>query len=201
MEIALGLPEEARRAAAELYWEAFERELTPVVGGPHAVDTIADGLHLDRVIGAWDGGELLGIAAVRDRSGPVLEWDARRLRRDFGPLRGLWRTVLSTMLDAKARPGELLLDSLAVSSAARGKGVGTKLLQATVDEARRRGLRRVRLEVVDTNPRARALYERFGFRWDRTERTPYLRKLMGFSSVDDLVLDVRADRANAPRPS
>ena len=41
----------------------------------------------------------------------------------------------------------------------------------------------VRLEVVDTNPRARALYEREGYVAVRTERTPYLRRAMGFGEV------------------
>ena len=47
--------------------------------------------------------------------------------------------------------------------AARGQGVGTALLKAIIAEGRRRGYAEVRLDVIDTNPRATALYERIGF--------------------------------------
>lgn len=44
----------------------------------------------------------------------------------------------------------------------RGRGVGTALLDALVQEARRRGLPALSLSVEDANP-ARRLYERAGF--------------------------------------
>ncbi|MEV5688969.1 hypothetical protein AB0L68_38320 [Streptomyces sp. NPDC052164] len=37
--------------------------------------------------------------------------------------------------------------------------------------------------MIDTSPRARALYERRGFTAVRTEHTPYLRGLLGFGAV------------------
>ncbi len=45
---------------------------------------------------------------------------------------------------------------------ARGKGIGTALLASLLDEARRRGIRRVSLSVEKHNPAAR-LYRRVGF--------------------------------------
>ncbi|MEU4501564.1 GNAT family N-acetyltransferase [Streptomyces sp. NPDC024089] len=54
------------------------------------------------------------------------------------------------------------------------------------------GCRRIRLDVIDVNPRARALYERHGFTAARTEHTPYLRGLMGFSAVTTMYRPVTA---------
>lgn len=45
----------------------------------------------------------------------------------------------------------------------RGEGVGAKLLEAIIHEARRRSLAEISLSVEDGNP-SRRLYERFGFR-------------------------------------
>ncbi|HET8794956.1 MAG TPA: GNAT family N-acetyltransferase, partial [Arthrobacter sp.] len=42
-------------------------------------------------------------------------------------------------------------------------GIGTRLLTMLIDAARERGMADVMLEVRSDNPRARALYERFGF--------------------------------------
>jgi GNAT superfamily N-acetyltransferase len=52
--------------------------------------------------------------------------------------------------------------SVGVVSEARGHGVGTRLLQALIDEGRRRALPGLSLSVECDNP-ARALYERLGF--------------------------------------
>ena len=55
------------------------------------------------------------------------------------------------------------LYSIAVAPQARGVGVGAALLAAVERGARRRGARRLRLEVRADNAGARALYERSGF--------------------------------------
>ena len=52
--------------------------------------------------------------------------------------------------------------SIGVAPGHRGRGVGTALLGAVLDQARARGLRAVSLSVEDGN-RARTLYERAGF--------------------------------------
>jgi GNAT superfamily N-acetyltransferase len=62
----------------------------------------------------------------------------------------------------RARP-VLNIHDLAVLPQHRGGGVGKSLLAAAEERARRRGCCRLTLEVQDDNPRARALYERFGF--------------------------------------
>lgn len=52
---------------------------------------------------------------------------------------------------------------LAVHADARGRGAGTSLLTAVEHGARELGCSYVTLEVDDSNPRARALYQRYGF--------------------------------------
>lgn len=56
------------------------------------------------------------------------------------------------------------LVSVWVDPRARGRGVAETLVRAVVDEAARRGLRRVLLDVGDHNVRAVRFYERLGFR-------------------------------------
>jgi ribosomal protein S18 acetylase RimI-like enzyme len=53
--------------------------------------------------------------------------------------------------------------SVWVAPFARGRGVGDAIMTAALDDARRRGFRRVVLEVGEHNPRAQALYARHGF--------------------------------------
>jgi len=53
--------------------------------------------------------------------------------------------------------------TLAVDPAHWGRGAGTALLTALLDEAGNRGCAEVLLEVREDNPRARQLYSRHGF--------------------------------------
>ena len=72
---------------------------------------------------------------------------------------------------------------IAVGETARGAGVGSALLAEILAIARRAGKRAVRLDVVDTNPRAKALYLRCGFVEEGRRRLDFLRPIFGFASV------------------
>jgi len=56
-----------------------------------------------------------------------------------------------------------LLVAMYVAPAARGNGIGERLVDAVVASARADGAHRVRLHVVETNPVAERLYSRCGF--------------------------------------
>jgi ribosomal protein S18 acetylase RimI-like enzyme len=56
------------------------------------------------------------------------------------------------------------LYSIAVSRGAAGRGIGSMLLHAAEDEARRRGVLRVHLEVRADNSTAIRFYEKAGYR-------------------------------------
>lgn len=60
--------------------------------------------------------------------------------------------------------GEIHITNVAVHPAHRRRGIGREMLAAVLDDAVRRSLSLVGLEVRPTNAEARALYESFGFR-------------------------------------
>lgn len=59
--------------------------------------------------------------------------------------------------------GEAYIQTIGVVPEAQGTGIGGRLLTALLEEAVRRGEEVVTLEVRADNPRAQAVYERFGF--------------------------------------
>ena len=97
---------------------------------------------------------------------------------------------LAPLLERATATARFLMDGLFEAPEARGMGVGTALLDAIVDEARRRGYDQVRLDVVDTNPRAKALYRHVGFKEIKTVKIGLLKHIFGFSASTTMVRDV-----------
>ncbi len=64
----------------------------------------------------------------------------------------------------------IYLQDLYVSEAARGAGVGRRLIEALAAEAGRQGAAYLRLAVDEANARAAAFYERLGFVESREDR-------------------------------
>ncbi|MCF1599201.1 GNAT family N-acetyltransferase [Streptomyces muensis] len=74
---------------------------------------------------------------------------------------GYVRLALATPLACNAHVRQI--QGFAVADEVRGRGVGRALIRAAVEEARRRGARRLTLRVLGHNTPARKLYESEGF--------------------------------------
>ncbi|WP_229753072.1 GNAT family N-acetyltransferase [Deinococcus aerophilus] len=100
-------------------------------------------------------GEALGVlVAYAGSDAPALDAAYRERRRSLG---------LPADVASEGQPGEWYVDTLAVSEAARGQGIGARLLHEAAAQARERGLGRLGL-LVEQGSRAAALYRREGFR-------------------------------------
>lgn len=66
-------------------------------------------------------------------------------------------------VEREAEPEDYYIDTVSVKSAFRGKGIGTKLMEAAEHEAETRGHRRISLIVEKSNINAKKLYERLGY--------------------------------------
>jgi len=64
---------------------------------------------------------------------------------------------------------------IAVSEAGEGKGVGSTLMRAAEEWARSSGCGRLTLNVFEANGRARAVYERLGYRVETLRYVKVLR--------------------------
>ncbi|KJK53766.1 GNAT family N-acetyltransferase [Streptomyces sp. NRRL F-4428] len=184
--IGRGVPHGAEQRVAELYWEAFGRKLGAALGPPERGRAfIAGHLHHDRaaVALAPGGDRVVGVAGYRLGGRALTGGGVLDVLGAYGTLRGLPRVALLALLERTPEPGELVMDGIAVDPAHRGAGIGSLLLTEIAAIAAEHGCARIRLDVIDVNPRARALYERHGFSAVRTEQTPYLGHLMGFGAV------------------
>ena len=194
VEIRLGLPDRYRHQAAEICYEAFRRKLAPFVSKAHAIAVIEEDWVAEHTLVALCGDQLVGVAGLFYDGQDFFRPRLATLVGQFGWLRGmiaLWG--LRVFFASHPRRDDICVGGLAVHPAMRGQGIGTRLLQAVFTFARERGFRTVSLEVVDTNPRARQLYERLGFVAVKTVRIPFLRWLMGFSASIMMIRKVPRD--------
>lgn len=193
VRIQQGFPADQRRIAAEIYWTAFGDKLGRVLGPKaRAVDFLQQGLSGEFCFAALDeAGRLLGIAGFKTPQGSFSAGSEPAMRRVYGMFGAMWRIGLLRLLADDIDNQRFLIDGIAVAPEARNRGIGTALLQALYREAAARGYDVLRLEVVDSNLRAMALYEREGFVAARTERMGWLRYIFGFRAAITMLRMVR----------
>ena len=113
-------------------------------------------------------GEVVGCGAVLEPDPSILH--SIRAFRDitahFGIVRGVGIARRGIAFEKIVQPpqGDLwILAHLGVAEELRGQHIGAQLIHHLIDSVRRRGGKRVGLDVALTNPKAESLYERLGF--------------------------------------
>lgn len=189
MHVRLGLPEHLKSQAAALYWQAFGSKLGRLMGpDARAHAFLMRVIRVDHCICALsEDGQLLGIAGFKSPDGSFAGGAAQDMQAVYGRVGAAWRASLLRLLQSEIDNDRFLIDGICVARDQRGRGVGSALMTALMAEATARGYFAIRLEVIDTNIRARALYERLGFCAARSETLGPLRHVFGFSRAVTMV--------------
>ncbi|MEZ3158446.1 GNAT family N-acetyltransferase [Microbacterium sp. BWR-S6Y] len=181
LSIGRGFSEDERSRVAALYWAAFGTKLrTAFPDQERGLAVIEASLRPDNTLIARTPAEVRGVCGFHaDGTGAIdLSWST--LRRHLGILPAVRAAGHLAFLDSGSRPATLVLDGICVDDRARGQGIGTMLLAAADDLGRSMGARAVQLSVIETNPGARRLYERVGFRPVSAGRLGLLSAVYGF---------------------
>ncbi len=190
MQIAKGFTDAERPRIAALYWQAFGPKLGLVLGPrDRALVYIARVLSPDHAFCARDAkGDPLGVAGFKTHSGALLGGGFQDIVQVYGPVGAVWRVALLSALERDVENRRFVMDGIFVDPAARGRGIGSSLIETIAREAVSRGYAEVRLDVIDANARARALYERRGFHSVGRRGTGLvLRHVFGFEAATTMV--------------
>jgi ribosomal protein S18 acetylase RimI-like enzyme len=158
------LPDEFRDQAAKLYFLALKDKLEPLLGlDDRVIKAISTNIATNSCIIAVCDRQLAGILGIQTDKGGFLNPSLRTLVKLYGVFGGIFRMVGLALLHHPTSSDELYIDGVAVTERLRGNGIGTRLFYLVERFALKREIRKISLEIVDTNKRAKALYERLGF--------------------------------------
>lgn len=190
--IEQGLRPGLKLDAARLYWAAFSQKLGKILGPQRlGIAYFSDAIVSENCFCAvGETGDLLGVAGFKVGNAGFLGGGIGALRRCYGLHGVIWRLPALMMLEKSARSDTLQMDGICVAQGARGAGIGSALLRAMASHGRNLGKDKVSLDVIDTNPRARALYQRHGFTATSTVQMGPLRYIYGFSAATKMDLDL-----------
>jgi GNAT superfamily N-acetyltransferase len=171
LQIHLGLYPTQIQRAAQLYLEALRRQIGPLIGADsRAVAFLRQSINPQNALTAIHNGEVVGLAGLQHENGPFLQPQLSLFIQHFGWLLGRIRFRQAAMFEQPLLTGQLLIHSIAVDPAMRGKGVGTSLINAVTDFAYHRGFEGVSIHVPDTAPAMLRLCEHLGFLRASTQR-------------------------------
>ncbi|MCG7561701.1 GNAT family N-acetyltransferase [Pseudoalteromonas sp. McH1-42] len=131
---------------------------------------------------AFDNDQPVGVAGFSDQNGALTSGiDFIGLFKHLGILGGIRACVIFSLYERQPKLRELVMDGIAITESHRGRGIGTQLLDSIISYAQSHHYSSIRLDVINSNPRAKKLYEAKGFVVVETDYFPYLNWLLGFS--------------------
>jgi len=183
IEIADNINENQRIRAIEILYYAFEQKIRALIKSREKALAIYDmALRNRHVFYAFLDGNVAGLIGLQYGNENFLEFKYRDLRKYFNPLQSYFIYIIYKLTSPKIKNDVLRIDSIAVDKSFRSLGIGTQLINKVFEFARTKGFKEVVLEVINTNPRAKALYERIGFKKTKIVRYYFLTRSAGFSS-------------------
>ena len=195
--IEQGLPDAFRDQAVEIFEDAFGSKMRMAVSDLDKRKAFLRRTFVaEHCLIARRGETLLGMAGLSTKGAPCdgglmgASWDFRPYRDLLGWFGAMWAVWGNRLADHRPEADEVYVDGIAVSADARGLGIGTRLLDETTAIARANGKAFVRLDVIDTNPRAQALYERVGYKVIKVQSFRFKERWVGFGGMISMELPV-----------
>lgn len=202
IQITSGLTSEQLPQAIALFDEAFEQKMTLAIADVAVRRRFFGKIFSGQAcLGALKDGKVIGAAGFQTPTdafsggltGRGVPWAT--VRRHLGFLQSIRAALFFKLFERETDVDTLLMDGIFVDEAARGLGIGRMLLDALVAYGAEHGFKQVKLGVIDTNPRAKALYERVGFVVQARKKMGVLKWLLGFGCYDIMIRPTDPNRS------
>ncbi len=184
--------EDDKNIITNILYESFDMKFKPLFkrfSSEETIGIIKASLNQAEGILYKEDDTILGVAVFSTKQNPGME-----ITKDMRKRLGLFSYHLYRWLFQSEKltdEGIIKLEMIATKTETRGKGVGTTLIHKMIEYAKRSEYNKITLEVVNTNPRAKALYERMGFTTYKHHHTGIFTRAFDFSGFDDMSLSLR----------
>ncbi len=192
ISLVIGLRETERDEAASLYWQAFSKKLSFLLGPRKKAEAyISKVLNKDNVFAVRDTkNNIIGLAGFRDINGGVIGGTFGDLVDVYGFLGAIWRATFLSFLERKDNSEILHLDAVCVEQKSRGKGIGRKIIDFSGRFAKSRSIVAIELDVVSNNEPAIEFYKNLDFYIVSKEKMGLMGLILGFKSIYRMRLDL-----------
>lgn len=164
MNISNGLSECHPPDAASLFLDSLGDKFYPILKDKQKAHKLLElSINQSNCFSAVSDKKLFGILAYQVNNTNFLSISFRNIISVYGVFSGIIKALALSQLEHQTDRNDIYIEAVAVSEAARGQGVGTKLFEALFDYAAGHKFNSITLQVIDTNPKAEALYKRLGF--------------------------------------
>ena len=183
-----GLPDNLPLAAATLIYDTFIKKLRYALGPRHiGIRFVAYSLQSEYGLVALHDGEFVGVAGAKTAKGELVQVRLGSWIRTYHI-----RTIRSFLIGfpfwyERRGPGVLTLANLSIVESARGQGIGTQMVKEFMRYGLKQNFRILKLEVINSNVRAKTLFERLGFKTTKYSNIPLpWSHLLGFTGVYEM---------------
>jgi ribosomal protein S18 acetylase RimI-like enzyme len=190
IKIIQNINEVQKSEVVRMYYQAFPKKFNYLwlfIKDEKKVNVVLhDCIKFEDGIYAVLDGKVVGFVGLETDMGFYTQLKLSAFLKAFPIVSAIWRYVaygIYRLFHGKTGNNAVHIDPLVVDTKARGLGVGTTLLEVVFDYAKKMNKKKVILEVVDTNLRAKKLYERMGFQVVKIENTMFLTSRAGFQKV------------------
>lgn len=188
------IKEEVIDDAIRLYYQAFRNKLNTFVGEKKlGHEVIKKDLQRDRAITAYDNEELIAIAGLSFENRSLLDLETFTFIFEQGLFSGIYHSILFHFMKKATKEGEIRIDGITVKHNYRGMKIGSQLVDLVIAFAKGKKFEQITLDVVNTNFRAKQLFEAFDFEVEKETNVNFFKNQLGYSSYYTMVkkLDTR----------
>ncbi len=189
VKLQWGVPEALRLSVASLIYDSFEKQFQYTIGPRQkGISFIADSLQSEFGLVAFQENDFVGIGGAQTDKGELIQIRFSRWIRTYH-IRAMRSFFIGFPFWYERREsGVLTLTTLSVKEDARGQGIGSQIVKEFIRYGSVNGFHTLKLEVVNSNTRAKALYDRLGFTTQKYTSIPRPWSFfLGFTGIYEMV--------------
>lgn len=177
-----------KKEIAKILYESFKEKIGKLFKDQEkAIKLFSKLIRENQILVALDKGKPVGFVGLHYNKKHFLQFSFKEIIKIYGLETIRASLYFLTNLFENIQPNQLHLEIIAVDEKQRTKGIGTKLILSTIEYAKQKGFHQIRLEVVNTNPKAKKLYEKTGFKKSKDRKIPYpVHIFTSFSKITEM---------------